>query len=60
MATGYRSHEATLVISFLQIIIYMDALPKNPAGKILRIKLADRLKLKDVDEEVRIDCILQL
>ena len=29
----------------------MDALPKNAAGKILRIRLAERLQLKDVDEE---------
>ena len=35
-----------------QIIVYMNALPKNAAGKILRIKLAERFKLKNVNEEV--------
>jgi acyl-CoA synthetase (AMP-forming)/AMP-acid ligase II/acyl carrier protein len=34
-----------------QLIIYMNALPKNAAGKILRIKLGDRLQLSSVDEE---------
>jgi acyl-CoA synthetase (AMP-forming)/AMP-acid ligase II len=34
-----------------QLIVYMEALPKNAAGKLLRIKLAERLALADVDEE---------
>lgn len=34
-----------------QIIVYMNSLPKNAAGKVLRIKLAERFKLKDVDED---------
>ena len=34
-----------------QVIIYMDAIPKNSANKVLRIKLAERLDLKNVDEE---------
>jgi hypothetical protein len=33
------------------VIIYMDALPKNLTGKILRIKLADRLSMENVNEE---------
>lgn len=35
-----------------QAIIYMNALPKNTANKVLRIKLSDRLKLPNVDEEI--------
>jgi len=34
-----------------QVLVLMDALPKNAAGKVLRIKFADRTKLDDVDEE---------
>lgn len=34
-----------------QVIVYMPALPKNAAGKILRIKLGERLRLKLVDED---------
>jgi acyl-CoA synthetase (AMP-forming)/AMP-acid ligase II/acetyltransferase-like isoleucine patch superfamily enzyme/acyl carrier protein len=34
-----------------QVIIYMDALPKNAGGKVLRIKMAERTGLKDIDEE---------
>lgn len=34
-----------------QLIVYMEALPKNAAGKVLRIRLAERLKLKDIDED---------
>ena len=44
--------EAKLHISkWPQVIIYMDALPKNSANKVLRIKLAERMDLQDVDEE---------
>lgn len=34
-----------------QIIIFSDGLPKNAAGKTLRIKYADRIGIKSVDEE---------
>jgi acyl carrier protein len=34
-----------------QIIVYMNALPKNAANKILRIRLGERMKLDDIDEE---------
>ena len=34
-----------------QVLIYMPSLPKNAAGKILRIRLGERLRLKVVDEE---------
>ena len=34
-----------------QILVYMNALPKNNTGKLLRIKLADRLQLTNVDEK---------
>lgn len=34
-----------------QVIVFMDALPKNAAGKILRIRLDKRLGLTAVDEE---------
>ena len=34
-----------------QVIIFMDSLPKNAANKILRIKLADRTKMEDIDED---------
>ena len=34
-----------------QILVYMNALPKNNTGKLLRIKLADRLQLVSVDEK---------
>jgi hypothetical protein len=36
----------------------MDGLPKNAAGKILRIKLADRFKLSTVNEEANIDQLI--
>lgn len=35
-----------------QVIIYSDALPKNAANKVLRIKLAERCNLPTVDEEL--------
>ena len=34
-----------------QILVYMDGLPKNTAGKILRIKLGERFRLSNVNEE---------
>lgn len=34
-----------------QLIVYMSALPKNAAGKILRIRLGERMGLPEVDEE---------
>jgi acyl carrier protein len=34
-----------------QILIYMNGLPKNLTGKILRIRFAERAGIKDVDEE---------
>ena len=34
------------------VIVYMDALPKNLTGKILRIKLAERLSMTNVNEEL--------
>ncbi|RYG69938.1 hypothetical protein EON64_01440 [archaeon] len=34
-----------------QVIVYSDSLPKNAAGKTLRIKFSDRIGLKAVDEE---------
>eukprot|EP01038_Epipyxis_sp_PR26KG_P009637 gene9637-12976_t len=34
-----------------QVLVYSDALPKNAAGKILRIKYADRTNMPNVDEE---------
>ncbi len=34
-----------------QVIVFMDALPKNVTGKILRIKFAERCKMPPVDEE---------
>ena len=34
-----------------QVIIYMDALPKNANGKTLRINIAERTGLGNVDEE---------
>ena len=34
-----------------QAIIYMDALPKNANGKTLRINMAERTALGDIDEE---------
>ena len=34
-----------------QLIVFMSALPKNAAGKILRIRLGERLQLAAVDEE---------
>lgn len=34
-----------------QVLVFMDALPKNAAGKVLRIKFAERIGLNDIDEE---------
>ena len=34
------------------VIIYMDALPKNLTGKVLRIKLADRLCMADENDNL--------
>lgn len=34
------------------IAVYMDALPKNVAGKLLRVRLADRLGVDGVDEKL--------
>ena len=34
-----------------QVIVYMNALPKNAANKVLRIRLGERMKLANVDEE---------
>jgi len=34
-----------------QVLVYMPALPKNAAGKILRIRLGERLRLKPVNED---------
>ena len=34
-----------------QVLVFMDALPKNAAGKVLRIKFAERIGLADIDEE---------
>ena len=34
-----------------QVIVYMNALPKNAANKVLRIRLGERMKLKDIDED---------
>jgi acyl-CoA synthetase (AMP-forming)/AMP-acid ligase II/acetyltransferase-like isoleucine patch superfamily enzyme/acyl carrier protein len=34
-----------------QVIVFSTGLPKNAAGKVLRIKYADRIGLKNVDEE---------
>lgn len=32
------------------LLVYMHALPKNAAGKILRIKMSDRLEMGDTDD----------
>ena len=34
-----------------QLIVYMNALPKNAAGKTLRIHLGERFQLKEIDED---------
>jgi len=34
-----------------QVLVFMNALPKNAAGKVLRIKFAERIGLNDIDEE---------
>lgn len=34
-----------------QVLVFMNAIPKNAAGKVLRIKFAERTKLENVDEE---------
>ena len=34
-----------------QVLVFMNALPKNAAGKVLRIKFAERVGLTDIDEE---------
>jgi hypothetical protein len=34
-----------------QVIVYSDGLPKNAAGKTLRIKYAERIRLTSIDEE---------
>jgi aryl carrier-like protein len=34
-----------------QVIVYSDSLPKNATGKILRIRFAERTRMKPVDEE---------
>ena len=34
-----------------QVIIFMNAVPKNLTGKVLRIKIAERTEMKAIDEE---------
>lgn len=34
-----------------QVLVFSDALPKNAAGKVLRIRYAERIGLQNVDEE---------
>ena len=36
-----------------QLLVYMDALPKNATGKLLRINLAKRLGIGSIDEDTR-------
>lgn len=37
---------------FLQILIYMNELPKNSAGKLLRVRFSDRTKLPSIDDDM--------
>lgn len=39
-----------------QVIVYSSSLPKNQAGKVLRIKLAERTQISCVDERQVINC----
>ena len=34
-----------------QVLVFMDALPKNAAGKLLRIRMAERMEMFPIDEE---------
>jgi acetyltransferase-like isoleucine patch superfamily enzyme/acyl carrier protein len=57
MATGPLApslcrSECLIASSCSQILVFMDHLPKNSAGKLLRVRFSDRARLPSIDDDI--------